>query len=185
MAIICIVFFSVLFIRTQKGHTLLMLNNYTYGRKKRCNDGKQWWQCTSVSSKRCNAHLVINKDKELVKLNDIHNHPPPFYHRNSEGIYYKIWKSKRILMECNHFFLHWPFRSNRCTVSSGTVELRLNRRNTLRGLLHCDRRFALNGIFWYSYYGKLKHIEKFDLLNGGEYLLAQFIAASLFTFIFI
>ncbi|KPI99443.1 hypothetical protein RR46_03808 [Papilio xuthus] len=81
------------FINLLNGTTLLMVNGYTFHK----NAGVQYsggirWQCSSKSSQRCKAFVVLSHDEEtLLRLREHHSHEPPKYKSTSTGMHVKIY----------------------------------------------------------------------------------------------
>ncbi|KAH9631451.1 hypothetical protein HF086_014296 [Spodoptera exigua] len=78
------------FIMSQKGKTLILLNDYTYwhasqGRRKKI--GR--WRCSSHNSRRCKAKLEVDRFKHIIQADLNHTHPPPKYCVNN-GKYFRI-----------------------------------------------------------------------------------------------
>ncbi|CAG4946049.1 unnamed protein product [Colias eurytheme] len=71
----------VRFINSQRGQSLVMLNNYTFARHYPVKEGYRW-KCSSQYSKACPAHLTISNAGELIRKNEDHTHFPPNFVMN-------------------------------------------------------------------------------------------------------
>lgn len=80
------------FIKTSRGKTLVLFNNYTYYYKSVMKTGLHRWSCTSNNNQtgRCNAFLTLQDDGTIIKTNEGHTHTPPHYYCNADGVYVKV-----------------------------------------------------------------------------------------------
>lgn len=70
-------FISAVFVLSNKGKRLVLLNDYTYSARKEGNNHKIRWMCSTHHARGCNAvvHTIFDT---IVYTKEIHNHPPPF-----------------------------------------------------------------------------------------------------------
>lgn len=65
--------------RNKAGKDIIVYGGYKHFLQKR-NKVTDTWTCTSQGSSRyCKAKLVMSKEKELLKVFESHNHPPPHF----------------------------------------------------------------------------------------------------------
>lgn len=69
------------------GKTVLMYNKFTYYKLYDVAAGARW---TCTHRRRCKAFLHLNDEHYFIKGDTDHSHPPPVYHRTSDGKYIKI-----------------------------------------------------------------------------------------------
>lgn len=93
-------FFSALYINSQRGNKLLLVNSYTYSYQKTYASGERW-KCSTHQHKGCKAYIYVNSDK-ISSLNGSHNHSAHKFLKTPNG-YIKIWiyKYYRIYWFCS------------------------------------------------------------------------------------
>lgn len=58
-----------------RGGTLLVLNGYTYSYKLK----NRRYQCSKLSSMKCRSFVKLDTQGKIMKLSEVHNHPPLKY----------------------------------------------------------------------------------------------------------
>lgn len=91
--IIFICFFTVTFVKSVSNKELALFCCYAFYRHGR-NKNTDIWDCTRGQG--CKASIVMTKNKEIIRLNPDHNHPPPKYVIRN-GIFIRV-KSFKILL---------------------------------------------------------------------------------------
>ncbi|XP_063827071.1 uncharacterized protein LOC135076559 [Ostrinia nubilalis] len=66
-----------------------MVQDYTFIR---INRRSNIWTCSNRQSTQCRAKIRVHDETEsLLEYHPDHNHPPPKYHINKQGLYCKAW----------------------------------------------------------------------------------------------
>ncbi|XP_072949713.1 uncharacterized protein [Epargyreus clarus] len=78
---------SIFMVEVSRGKSVVMYRNYTYsfvglGRKYLC--------CSKKKRSKCTARMKVDRNGVIVFADTNHNHPPPNYHRTSDGRFFKI-----------------------------------------------------------------------------------------------
>lgn len=80
---VCLIIFATFlfsglqFVKSKKGHPLLLLDNYTYAFASVAHTkGTNRWICTSRSKCNCKGKVILNLKEEIVIVKADHNHPP-------------------------------------------------------------------------------------------------------------
>lgn len=74
------------FIQTVRGSTLLMVNGYTYTENNRA---KNTYYC-SRKYRNCKSAIKFDAGGSITSVNMDHNHLPPVYRSNENGLYFKL-----------------------------------------------------------------------------------------------
>lgn len=79
-------------VRTYEGKMVALFNDYTYVKTydmKRKTGGSRW-SCTTTKPEKCLAKIVLRENGTVRKVFRQHQHPPPRYHVNQHGVYFKL-----------------------------------------------------------------------------------------------
>ncbi|CAK1579151.1 unnamed protein product [Parnassius mnemosyne] len=77
---------KIQFLPTLGGKTIVMYQNYTFSYV----NGKRCLRCSRKLTMKCDARLTLDAQGNIVSALTKHNHPPPKFHRTSEGLYIKL-----------------------------------------------------------------------------------------------
>lgn len=89
-------FSEVHFIRSQKGFNLLVHQTYTFAENCKSKN-KTSWACSSRTSKKCPAQVILSNNGAFSIVDDNHTHPPPVFYINESGNYVRVSDKKSLL----------------------------------------------------------------------------------------
>ncbi|XP_061383666.1 protein tramtrack, beta isoform isoform X31 [Danaus plexippus] len=72
-------------ITTSGGSELLMVENFTYNRKKKSRENWKWY--CSLYHRGCKASIITTSELKVVHSIGTHTHPPPRLYKASNGLY--------------------------------------------------------------------------------------------------
>ncbi|XP_026730674.1 uncharacterized protein LOC113495877, partial [Trichoplusia ni] len=71
-------------VKSQKGKDLILVDGYTFSKT-----SAYTWTC-STRNPSCKAKLTLNANEDIVKINNVHCHPPKQYVRTKSGILWAV-----------------------------------------------------------------------------------------------